>query len=96
MIVDRLSLGPASVSELARPLPMSLPAVVQHLHVLEDSGLVRSEKVGRVRTCRIEPAALRSTEDWVAKRRRSWEERFDRLDDFLAEDGSRQQKRSKK
>jgi DNA-binding transcriptional ArsR family regulator len=95
-IVDRLSLGPASVSELARPLPISLPAVVQHLHVLEDSGLVRSEKVGRVRTCRIEPAALRRTEDWVAKRRRCWEERFDRLDDFLAKDGSRQQKRSKK
>ena len=95
-IVDRLSLGPASVSELARPLSMSLPAVVQHLHVLEDSGLVCSEKVGRVRTCRIEPAALRRTEDWVAKRRRSWEKRFDRLDDFLVEDGSKRQRRSKK
>jgi DNA-binding transcriptional ArsR family regulator len=59
-MVDQLSRGPASVSELARPLRISLPAVVQHLHVLEASGLVRSEKVGRVRTCRIEPTALRA------------------------------------
>ncbi|MHB8242316.1 MAG: ArsR/SmtB family transcription factor [Solirubrobacteraceae bacterium] len=84
-MVERLSRGPASVSELARPLPMSLPAVVQHLHVLEDSGLVRSEKVGRVRTCHIEPAALQMTEQWVAERRKSWEERLDRLGEYLAE-----------
>ncbi len=84
-IVDRLCRSPASVSELARPLPMSLPAVVQHLQVLEDSGLVRSKKVGRVRTCRIEPTALRRTEDWVAARRKSWEERLDRLGEYLAE-----------
>ena len=70
-MVERLSLGPASVSELAKPLAMSLPAVVQHLHVLEDSGLVRSEKVGRVRTCRIEPRAMTSAEQWIAERRRS-------------------------
>lgn len=84
-MVDRLTRGPASVSELARPLEMSLPAVVQHLHVLEHSGLVHSEKVGRVRTCRIEPAGLRLAEDWVTERRRSWEERLDRLGEYLAE-----------
>ena len=84
-IVERLSRGPASVSELARPLPMSLPAVVQHLQALETSGLVRSEKVGRVRTCRIEPAALRPVEQWISARRSSWERRFDRLGDYLVE-----------
>lgn len=85
-MVERLSKGPASVSELARPLDMSLPAVVQHLQVLEASGLVRSEKVGRVRTCRIEPAALRSAEKWITARRASWERAFDRLGDYLAEE----------
>jgi DNA-binding transcriptional ArsR family regulator len=85
-MVDRLSRGPASVSELARPLPMSLPAVVQHLHVLEASGLVRSEKVGRVRTCRIEPVALTSAEQWIAERRASWERRLDSLGEYLAEE----------
>jgi DNA-binding transcriptional ArsR family regulator len=84
-MVDRLTLGSASVSELAEPLAMSLPAVVQHLHVLEASGLVRSEKVGRVRTCRIEPKALRSAEQWISERRTSWERRLDRLGDYLAE-----------
>lgn len=85
LMVDRLSRGPASVSELARPLAMSLPGVVQHLHVLEASGLVRSEKVGRVRTCRIEPAALGSAEQWIAGRRAAWEGRLDRLGEYLAE-----------
>jgi DNA-binding transcriptional ArsR family regulator len=85
LIVERLSLGPASVTELARPLPMSLPAVVQHLQVLETSGLVRSEKVGRVRTCQIEPAALRPVEQWLSARRSSWERRLERLGDYLAE-----------
>lgn len=85
-IVERLSRGPASVSELAQPLPMSLPAVVQHLQVLEATGLVRSEKVGRVRTCRIEPAALRPVEQWIAERRAGWERRLDRLGDYLDED----------
>ncbi len=83
-MVDRLIDGPASVSELARPLDMSLPAVVQHLHVLEASGLVRSEKLGRVRTCAIEPAALRAAERWVADRRTAWERNLDRLGDYLA------------
>jgi DNA-binding transcriptional ArsR family regulator len=82
-----LSRGPASVSELARPLDMTLSAVVQHLGVLEASGLVRSEKAGRVRTCRIEPAALHTAEGWIARRRATWERRLDRLGDFLAEQG---------
>jgi DNA-binding transcriptional ArsR family regulator len=85
VIVERLSLGPATVSELAQPLPMSLSAVVQHLQVLQGSGLVRSEKVGRVRTCRIEPAALRPVEQWIGARRSSWERRLDRLGEYLAE-----------
>ena len=85
VIVERLSLGPATVSELAQPLPMSLSAVVQHLQVLQGSGLVRSEKVGRVRTCRIEPAALRPVEQWIGARRSSWEHRLDRLGEYLAE-----------
>jgi len=85
VMVERLARGPASVSELAEPLDMTLSAVVQHLAVLEASGLVRSEKVGRVRTCRIEPAALRSAERWISERRASWERRLDRLGDFLSE-----------
>jgi len=84
-IVDRLVRGPASVSELARPLPMSLPAVVQHLAVLQASGIVLSEKKGRVRTCRIEPRALGTAEQWIAERRAEWERRLDRLGDYLAQ-----------
>jgi DNA-binding transcriptional ArsR family regulator len=83
-MVERLSRGPASVSELARPLGMSLPAVVQHLHVLQASGLVRSEKIGRVRTCRLEPKALRTAESWISARRSQWERRLDRLGEYLA------------
>jgi DNA-binding transcriptional ArsR family regulator len=93
-MVDRLIGGPASVSELAEPLAISLPAVVQHLHVLEASGLVRSQKVGRVRTCSIEPAALGAAEQWIARRRKSWEERLDRLGEYLAEHPDEQPKRS--
>lgn len=84
MMVDRLSRGPASVSELAKPFDMSLPAVVQHLQVLEQSGLVRSEKVGRVRTCTIDPGAMSLAEKWINDRRIQWERRLDRLGDFLA------------
>ncbi len=83
-MVERLARGPASVSELAQPLAMSLPAVLQHLQVLEASGLVRSAKAGRVRTCRIQPAALRTAESWIAGRRAGWERRLDRLGDYLA------------
>ena len=87
VMVERLTRGPASVSELAKPLAMSLPAVFQHLQVLEASGLVRSEKVGRVRTCRIEPRALRSVEQWISARRTIWERRLDRLGEYLAQQG---------
>ena len=84
-IVERLSQGPASVSELAKPFDMSLPAVVQHLQALEHSGLVSSEKIGRVRTCRIEPEALSQAEQWINDRRTTWVRRLDRLGQFLAE-----------
>src|SRR5664280_2154545 len=84
-LVERLIRGPTSVSDLAQPLAMSLPAVMQHLGVLEASGLVRSEKVGRVRTCRIEPGPLRTAEDWIAAQRTQWEQHLDQLGDFLAE-----------
>ena len=83
-LVERLVRGPASVSELSRPLAMSLPAVMQHLQVLEAAGLVSSEKAGRVRTCRIEPAALRAAEAWITDQRTAWETRLDRLGDYLA------------
>lgn len=84
-IVARLSRGPASVSELAKPLPMSLPSVVQHLKVLEDSGLVSSTKTGRVRTCKIEQKQLDAAQAWLGKQRALWEARFDRLDLLLKE-----------
>ena len=86
LMVERLSRGPASVSELAAPLPMSLPAVVQHLHVLEDSGLIRTQKVGRTRTCMIDTSALSQVEQWINDRRTGWEKRFDRLGAFLDAD----------
>jgi len=82
-MVERLSRGPASVSELAQPLAMSLPAVMQHLQILVNSGLVTSKKVGRVRTCQIETKALRTAEQWVAERRAMWERRLDRLEQYL-------------
>ncbi|KKB12328.1 ArsR family transcriptional regulator [Devosia geojensis] len=85
-MVDRLSRGPASVSELAQPLAMSLPAVVQHLAVLEESGLVRTEKVGRVRTCTLDSAAMSRAEQWLSDRRLGWERRLDRLGSLLAAD----------
>lgn len=84
LMVERLSEGPASVSELGRPLAMSLAAVLQHVQVLEASGLVRSQKIGRTRTCRINPAALRSAEQWMSERRALVERRLDRLGDYLA------------
>jgi len=84
-MVERLTRGAASVSELAKPLDMTLSAVVQHLAVLEASGLVRTAKIGRVRTCQIEPKALRAAEQWIADRRTLWERRLDRLGTYLAE-----------
>jgi DNA-binding transcriptional ArsR family regulator len=84
-MIEKLSEGPISVSRLAQPLDITLAAVVQHLQVLEKSGLVRSEKVGRVRTCRVEPKGLTVVERWVSDRRALWETRFDRLGKLLAE-----------
>jgi DNA-binding transcriptional ArsR family regulator len=95
-MVERLARSPASVSDLARPLSISLPAVMQHLAILEGSGIVVSEKVGRVRTCRVEPRALILVEQWINARRTEWEHRLDRLGSYLEElkkqgddDGSR-------
>jgi DNA-binding transcriptional ArsR family regulator len=84
-IVERLSRGPATVSDLARPFDLTLAAVVQHLQVLQDSGLVKTEKIGRVRTCRFEPAGLKALTDWVSERRNLAERRLDRLGDILSE-----------
>jgi DNA-binding transcriptional ArsR family regulator len=84
-IVEKLSEGPISVSRLAVPLDITLAAVIQHLQVLEKSGLVHTEKVGRVRTCRIEPSGLSIAEQWIEDRRSLWEKRFDRLGKLLAE-----------
>ena len=85
-ILERLSDGPISVSKLAQPLDITLAAVVQHLQVLERSGLVHTQKLGRVRTCRMEPRGLSIAERWIDERRSLWEKRLDRLGDFLAED----------
>lgn len=93
-MVERLSRGPASVSDLAEPLDMSLPGVMQHLQVLEASDLVRSEKTGRVRMCRIDPKAMETAEGWFAKRRASWERRFDRLGELLVEEEKELQAKS--
>jgi len=84
-IVERLSQGPISVSRLAKPLSITLAAVVQHLQILEESGLVRTEKAGRVRTCHIAPGGLSVAEQWIEDRRSLWERRLDRLGKFLAE-----------
>lgn len=88
-LVERLSAGPMSVSSLATPLDVTLTAVMQHLQVLEESGLVRTEKIGRVRTCRVEPAGFAVLQTWLSDRRSMWERSLDLLGDFLAEeDGS--------
>jgi len=84
-MVEKLSEGPMSVSSLATPLDITLTAVGQHLQILEESGLVHTEKAGRVRTCRIEPAGLAAAEQWISDRRSLWERRLDRLRDVLAE-----------
>ena len=95
-MLDRLSHGPLSVSDLAQPFEMSLPAVMQHLQVLENSGLVHSQKKGRVRTCRIETRALRIAEDWIARRRSQWESRLDRLEALLAAQDQETESKSRK
>ena len=82
-IVERLVRRPAAVKALAEPLTMSLPAVMQHLQVLEAAGVIVTEKVGRVRSCRIEPKALREAEQWLGRQRTDWERQLDQLDDYL-------------
>ena len=82
--MEQLCRAPTSAKELAGPLHLTLAAVVQHLQVLEESGLIRTTKLGRVRTCRIEPAGLQVAQDWIAKRRSLWERRLDRLGAVLA------------
>lgn len=84
-MVERLSRGPASVSELAKPLPMTLSAVTQHLKVLEEAGLVRSGKQGRVRTCKLDADAMAKVEHWIAERKGFWERQYDQLDAYLAQ-----------
>ena len=95
-MVERLSRGPASVSELAAPMAMSLAAVMQHLQVLEESRLVRTEKQGRVRTCTIDPDMLAHAEAWFTSRRTFWENQLDRLGAMLAEDTLRSHTRKRR
>jgi DNA-binding transcriptional ArsR family regulator len=85
-LLEQLSRGPASVTSLAEPLDITLAAVVQHVQILEESGIVRTEKVGRVRTCQLEPNGLKPVEQWIAERRSLCERRLDRLGDLLAEE----------
>lgn len=94
-IVERLTHGSASVSELAAPMRMSLAAVMQHLQVLEDSRLVRTQKQGRVRTCAVDPDVLARAEAWLSSRRAFWESQFDRLAAMLADDQKRRKRRKK-
>ncbi|EPG73201.1 DNA-binding helix-turn-helix protein [Leptospira fainei serovar Hurstbridge str. BUT 6] len=82
-IVERLSKKEASVSELATPLEMSMAAVIQHIQILEESGLIKTQKIGRVRTCRVEPTALERIETWLLQRKKFWERNLDRLGEFL-------------
>jgi DNA-binding transcriptional ArsR family regulator len=93
-MVERLIAGPAAVSELAEPVAMSLPAVLQHIRVLESCGLVRSEKVGRVRTCHVEPDSLRRAEEWLGAQRTAWEHHLDRLGQYLEDQPSPQRERT--
>jgi DNA-binding transcriptional ArsR family regulator len=87
-MVERLTEGPASVSELGEPLAMSLAAVVQHVQVLEACGVVTTEKVGRTRICRLENAAMTAAEQWISDRRHGWEARLDRLADLVHEEST--------
>jgi len=92
-MVERLSFGSASVSELAKPLPMTLSAVVQHLKILEEAGLVKSRKVGRVRTCTLEIRMMTQVEIWIAERKRFWEQQYDQLEAYLARTAPEEQEK---
>jgi len=91
-VLERLSSGSAPVSDLAEPYDMALPSFLQHLKVLEDCGLVRSRKAGRVRTCRLVPQPLKQAEGWMVDRRTAWQRRFDQLDGYLKELNSKEKK----
>jgi DNA-binding transcriptional ArsR family regulator len=91
-VLERLSVGPTSMSELARPFDMALPSLSQHLGVLESCGLVRSRKAGRVRTYRLAPQPMKSAEQWIASQRAIWERRLDQLDDFLKNQKARKER----
>jgi len=95
-IVGRLSRGPASVSELARPFAMAMPSLLQHLQVLEGCRLIRSEKVGRVRTCELQPSALGVAVDWIAEQRAIWEGRLDRMEAYVATLQTKERKNAKR
>ena len=95
-MLEGLSRGPVSVSQLAKPLAISLAAVVQHLQILEESGVIRTEKLGRVRTCRIAPEGLRIAEQWINERMALWERRLDRLGELLAKSEAEEPPRKRK
>jgi len=91
-VVDRLCSGPASVSELAAPFDMALPSFVQHLKMLEDCGLIRTKKTGRVRTCEVNTKTLTEAEQWIVDRREFWENRIDALEQYLEKDSKKHSK----
>jgi len=95
-IVRRLSRGPASVSELARPFSMAMPSLLQHLQVLEASRLIRTEKVGRVRTCAMEPSALDVAQGWITEQRAIWEARLDRMETYIVTLQSKEKRHGKR
>jgi DNA-binding transcriptional ArsR family regulator len=95
-ILARLAMGETSVSDLAEPFDMSLPAVSKHLKVLERAGLIARGREAQWRPCRLKPIALREVDDWLEKYRRFWEERFDRLDDYLRELQAKEKKAGRK
>jgi DNA-binding transcriptional ArsR family regulator len=95
-IVYRLSRGPASVSEIAKPFSMAMPSLLQHLQVLEESHLIRTEKVGRVRTCRMQPAALDTVESWIAEQRAIWSQRLDRMEAYVTELHAKRRKHARR
>src|SRR5262245_33469898 len=92
-IIARLSQGEASVGELARPFDMALPSLMKHLRVLEEGGLVESQKTGRVRTCRLKPAAMTQAENWLVEQRAVWDARLDRLEAYVSKLEKKQRKR---
>jgi DNA-binding transcriptional ArsR family regulator len=95
-IVYRLSRGPASVSEIAKPFTMAMPSLLQHLQVLEESRLIRTEKVGRVRTCKVDPSALNIAEAWIGEQRAIWNARLDRMETYVTNLHAKRRKHARK